>query len=217
MRFPLVSGLGCHDVTVTTAATPKGERRRQALVEAAAELILEGGIEAVRHRAVATRAGLPLASTTYYFDSLEQLVVCAMQHNGARDVEIMRARVEDVPASPRSPETTAELVLDLLVGNAESDDDRDRLVARHEGCVATVRHPELREAQVSLREQIDDLLTDLLERCGREVRVPQLHRLVVVVDGAVLCGLVDVDPDPRAAARAILVDVMHTVAPPAEP
>ena len=93
----------------------------------------------------------------------------------------------------------------------------DRLVARVEGCVATVRHPELREAQVGIREQVDEVLTDLLERCGRAVRVPQLHTLVVVVDGAVLCGLGDLDPDPRALARTILLDVMHTVAPPAEP
>ncbi|NKZ75274.1 TetR family transcriptional regulator, partial [Rhodococcus hoagii] len=43
---------------MTSAATPKGERRRQALVTAAADLLLEGGFDAVRHRAVATRAGL---------------------------------------------------------------------------------------------------------------------------------------------------------------
>ena len=50
---------------VTSAVTPKGERRRGALVSAAADLLCEGGFEAVRHRAVARRAGLPLASTTY--------------------------------------------------------------------------------------------------------------------------------------------------------
>ena len=32
------------------AVTPKGERRRYALVSAAAELLSEGGFEAVRHR-----------------------------------------------------------------------------------------------------------------------------------------------------------------------
>ena len=42
-------------------ATEKGERRRAALVEAAAELLRTGGYEAVRHRAVAEKAGLPLA------------------------------------------------------------------------------------------------------------------------------------------------------------
>ena len=81
--FPWWSGPDCHDDSVTTAATPKGERRRQALVESAAELILEGGIDAVRHRAVANRAGLPLASTTYYFESLDELVVVCPEGDSA--------------------------------------------------------------------------------------------------------------------------------------
>ena len=57
--------------------TPKGERRRDALTAAAAELLGSGGFDAVRHRAVAEKAGLPLASTTYYFASLDELVTAA--------------------------------------------------------------------------------------------------------------------------------------------
>ena len=41
---------------VTAAVTPKGERRRYALVSAAADLLCEGGFDAVRHRSVARRA-----------------------------------------------------------------------------------------------------------------------------------------------------------------
>ncbi len=59
---------------VTAAVTPKGERRRYALVSAAADLLCEGGFDAVRHRAVARRAGLPLASTTYYFFSFSTYI-----------------------------------------------------------------------------------------------------------------------------------------------
>ncbi|NED68521.1 TetR family transcriptional regulator, partial [Streptomyces sp. SID10244] len=59
---------------MTSAATPKGLRRRSRLIEAAGALLLEGGFDAVRHRAVADRAKLPLASTTYYFGSLEDLM-----------------------------------------------------------------------------------------------------------------------------------------------
>ena len=49
---------------MTAASTPKGERRRHELIAAAAALLTEGGFDAIRHRAVAERAGLPLASTT---------------------------------------------------------------------------------------------------------------------------------------------------------
>jgi len=64
------------------AVTPKGERRRYALVSAAADLLCEGGFDAVRHRAVARRAGLPLASTTYYFSSLDDLIEKAVEYAG---------------------------------------------------------------------------------------------------------------------------------------
>ena len=47
---------------------------KDAALLAAADLLVEGGFDAVRHRAVATRAGLPLASTTYYFESLDDLI-----------------------------------------------------------------------------------------------------------------------------------------------
>ncbi|MEU5840883.1 TetR family transcriptional regulator [Rhodococcus sp. NPDC047139] len=199
------------------AATPKGERRRQALVEAAADLVLEAGIDAVRHRAVATRAHLPLASTTYYFESLEDLVACAVNYNSERELDAMRARVHQVQQLPRSCEGTADLIVDLLIGSRNGDGgiDREQLIFRYERFVATARYPELRDTQVRMREQVDVLLSDLLGRCGRSVRPRGLRRLVAVVDGAVLGGLGEIDPDPRSLARGILLDVVETVAPPA--
>lgn len=215
--FPWWSGRDCHDDNVTTAATPKGERRRQALVESAAELILEGGIDAVRHRAVANRAGLPLASTTYYFESLDELVVCAFQHNSCRELEEMRARVEEVTPCRRSLESTAELIIDLLVGpRGVGELEREQLISRYERCVATARHTELRDVQLHARRIVDELLTDLLERCGRIVDPTQIRRLVAAVDGAVLGALGELDPDPRGLARGLLLDVVGSVAPPAD-
>lgn len=71
--------------------------------------MLEGGFDAVRHRAVATRADLPLASTTYYFDSLDDLIACAVELNGNADMEAMRARVAAVTQRRRGAESTVEL------------------------------------------------------------------------------------------------------------
>ncbi|MFE3453916.1 TetR/AcrR family transcriptional regulator [Nonomuraea sp. NPDC059194] len=52
----------------------RARRRRAALLAAAVELLTEGGFAAVSHRAVAQRAALPLAATTYYFTSRDQLL-----------------------------------------------------------------------------------------------------------------------------------------------
>ncbi len=193
-----------------TATTPKGERRRQALVAAAAELLLEGGFDAVRHRSVATRADLPLASTTYYFESLEDLIARAVEFSGNAELEAMRRRVGEVTHRRRGAEATVDLVLDLLVGT-DGHDERGRLIARYERSVASARHPELRDVQLRLRSQLDELLADVLRRSDRVVRIEQLRRLVAVVDGAVVAALTEQDPQPRRGALLELIDV---IAPP---
>ncbi|MEV4177209.1 TetR family transcriptional regulator [Nonomuraea sp. NPDC049709] len=58
----------------TTPAQARGKRRRATLLTAAVTLLTEGGFAAVTHRAVAQRANLPLAATTYYFTSRDQLL-----------------------------------------------------------------------------------------------------------------------------------------------
>ncbi|WP_072687203.1 TetR/AcrR family transcriptional regulator [Rhodococcus marinonascens] len=199
---------------MSTAVTPKGERRRQALVEAAADLLLEGGFDAVRHRSVASRADLPLASTTYYFESLDDLIAKGVECNGNRALEVMRSRVEDVTHRHRGLESTVDLLLDLLVGPAlMSVDCRERLISRYERFTACARRPELREVQRRLGVQLHDLLTEALRRSDRDVLQGQMRRLVAVVDGALVTALGEHDADPRALTRAILLDVVDVVAP----
>lgn len=168
----------------------------------------------MRHRAVATRAGLPLASTTYYFESLDDLIACAVEVLGHRELEIMRGRVDSMGTLHTDLVSTVELIVDLLIGPDDGvGEGRERLIARYERFVASARHPELREVQLRLRAQIDDLLTDVLRRAGRTVHEQQLRRIVAVVDGAVVGALGEVDPEPRAMARSMLLEVIDVVAP----
>ncbi len=181
---------------------------------AAAELLLEGGFDAVRHRSVATRAELPLASTTYYFESLEDLIARAVEFSGNAELEAMRRRVGEVTHRRRGAEATVELVLDLLIGPDGADESTNgRLIARYERTVASARHPELREVQLRLRAQLDELLTEVLRRSDRLVRPEQLRRLVAVVDGAVVAALSESDPQPRRMARGALLEIIDFIAP----
>ncbi|ASK33477.1 TetR/AcrR family transcriptional regulator [Alloalcanivorax mobilis] len=50
------------------------EQRRQAILEAALAIIVREGIRAVRHRAVAREADVPLSATTYYFKDISDLI-----------------------------------------------------------------------------------------------------------------------------------------------
>lgn len=197
-----------------SGATPKGVRRRHALACAAADLLVEGGFDAIRHRAVASRAELPLASTTYYFHSLDELIACAVEVAGSRELEVMRGRIEAAGTCSRELESTVDLIVDLLIGPEDGAiEGRERLIARYERFIASARHPELRDVQLKLRAQTDDLLTDVLRRSGRIVHEQQLRRIVAVVDGAVVGALSEADPDPRDMARSMLLEVIDVVAP----
>ncbi|KUH80757.1 MULTISPECIES: TetR family transcriptional regulator [unclassified Mycobacterium] len=194
---------------VTAAVTPKGERRRYALVSAAADLLCEGGFDAVRHRAVARRAGLPLASTTYYFSSLDDLIAKAVEYVGEREAEQLRARVAMLSRRRRGAESTADILVDLLV----DDTVGQQLISRYERYIACARHPLLRDIQRRILRQRSDAVIEVIERSGRSVRAEYMTALVNAVDGAVVAALVAEGDGPRATARATLIDVIDVLAP----
>lgn len=191
-----------------TAATPKGERRRQALVEAAAALLVSGGFDAVRHRAVAERAGLPLASTTYYFDSLDELVAAALEFHGNAELVYGKARLEELDPDECGGDAFVELVLDLLLGPV-GEGDAEAVLLRYERLVATGRRPYLRPLMRRLSGELRDLLLDIFAKAGNPVDRERLEELIALVDGAVVNALIEVDPDPRGVARRMLAKAMQ--------
>ena len=184
---------------VTAAVTRKGERRRYALVSAAAELLCEGGFEAVRHRAVADRAGLPLASTTYYFSSLDELVVQAVEYLGGLEATQLKERVAALPRRRRGPEAAADVLVDLLAADAT----REQTISRYERYIACARHPALRGVEQRLLRQRTDAVVEAMSRSGRRARVDMMRALLYAVDGG----------GPRECVRATLVDVIDVLAP----
>lgn len=197
---------------VTAAVTPKGERRRYALVSAAADLLCEGGFDAVRHRAVARRAGLPLASTTYYFSSLEDLIAKAVEHVGTRESAELRERVATLSRRRRGVESIADILVDLLVGDSP-ERVTEQLISRYERLIACARQPSLRDIQRRILAQRTNAVLEVVERSGRSVRAELLTALVCAVDGAVVAALVGDGDGPRATARATLIDVIDMLAP----
>lgn len=185
--------------------TAKGERRRQLLVTAAAELLRTGGFDAVRHRAVAERAGLPLASTTYYFASLDDLITAAAERSGRDDLAEGHARLAELAEGPADRKALVELVIDQLLGPESRDGGLDAVLLRYEQLVGSGRRPYLAPLMRELRVELDALLTEMLARSGRPMRPDELRDLVSLIDGAVISALIEADPDPRAAAREVLL------------
>src|SRR6516225_3412599 len=88
---------------------PRGAARREALLDAVLRVVAEAGVEAVTHRRVAEMARLPLASTTYWFESREHLLTAALERAAERDVQRLEAFLGEAPECGADP-------LGLVVG-----------------------------------------------------------------------------------------------------
>jgi len=84
------------------AATTGGLRSRQraerraAIIDAAVQIIATRGLGAVTHRAVAREAKVPLAATTYYFASKEEILREALESLSAAEVERLGKLAEEI-------------------------------------------------------------------------------------------------------------------------
>lgn len=81
------------------AARAKSEFRRRQILEAALRILARDGIRGVKHRPVAKEAGVPLASTTYYFRDIDELIGDAFAlfaEKAQRDLDNFYARLNRV-------------------------------------------------------------------------------------------------------------------------
>lgn len=192
-------------------ATPKGQARRQLLAEAAGALLVQHGHEAVRHRAVAERAGLPLASTTYYFNSLTDLLAAAVEYTCEVDAREMTDRCEAMPERPRDARDTAAALAQVFVGDGVSSTN---LAARYELFVLAARHPELTAAITARQEQVEQTATEVLVKSGRLTTLDGVRKLIAIEDGVLLESIaLDRSAAPAGAVADAVADVVDLLAP----
>lgn len=197
---------------MSATTTSKGERRRRQLIDAAAELLREGGFEAVRHRAVAERAAVPLASTTYYFDSLDDLIAGAVESSAVAELAAIRDEVDAVPRRRRGARATVDLIVTTLIG-ADDDPQREPIVARCERLAACARYPRVLAVHARLAAQFLDLMADVVRRSGRTVDRESLRNLLRLAQGTMLGAMIEADPRPRESMREALLSVIDVLAP----
>jgi len=155
--------------------------RRDELLAAAIELFAEGGSRAITHRAVAARAGLPPASTTYYFESIDDLIREALGAHvdqwtadltGLTQVELKAdASIDDATAfvsavfAARGPEVAA---LELSI------------------FLAAARVPELQDNAAQAMQALESLAGSMLERVGVTDGAGLAAAIVALIAGTAL-------------------------------
>jgi DNA-binding transcriptional regulator YbjK len=176
---------------------PRGAARRRALLEATVRVIGRGGIAAVDHRAVAAEASVPLGSTTYYFQSKDDMVAQALHHVADREVERLEAEASGgllTGDGPELVERLADLVLDTWA------QDRTVLLAQFELYLEAGRRDDLRSAAERWDVAYRALLAQILERLGASDPTSSARLLCPAIDGLLLQH-VATDSDPGEVRR----------------
>jgi TetR/AcrR family transcriptional regulator, regulator of biofilm formation and stress response len=102
----------------------RGEARREAILRATLAIIGERGPDAVTHRAVAERAGLPLSATTYWFASKDELLQEALLLAAREEVERLERVVLDLAPRELDVLEWARAVSAVLAEDLQSDPAR---------------------------------------------------------------------------------------------
>jgi TetR/AcrR family transcriptional regulator, regulator of biofilm formation and stress response len=146
-------------------------------------VIGRGGVAAVDHRAVAAEAGVPLGSTTYYFESKDDMVARALEHVAEREAERIDAQLAggqlDV-GRELLPERLADVVLHAWAG------DRVVLLAQYELYLESARRPDLRPAAERWDRAYRDLLQHALDQLGAPDPEHRARLLCAGLDGLLL-------------------------------
>ena len=180
------------------AARPRGVARREALLEATLRIVADTGADAVTHRRVAEVAQLPLASTTYYFASKEELLTAALELAAERDLIRLHAIADDRRRLPASPD---DAVAAAMGPSGEQDDPaagRQSLLASYTLLLEAARRPALQALTRRWTEAYLTTIAELLQRAGSATPDEDAQVLLAAADGMLIAKLSTGEPaDPR--------------------
>ncbi|MGO4188654.1 TetR/AcrR family transcriptional regulator [Pseudarthrobacter sp. TAF60_1] len=116
---------------------PNDPGRRARILEATLEVIAADGVAGASYRGIAAHAGVPLGSMTYYFPTLEGLIVSAFDSTRSH----LGPRYETPLGDARTPADIVDVLVAATIGATSPTLDNIRLYAeiRHYG----IRHPDV--------------------------------------------------------------------------
>jgi len=203
------------------ASRQGSEQRRQDILDAAMRIVVRDGVRAVRHRAVAAEALVPLSATTYYFKDIDDLLTDAFAQYVERSAAYMAKLWEStevilrgmVARSDGSPSARTRLADEIAVMTMEYvrhqlTTRREHLIAEHAFHHEALINPRLAPL-VTAHQQI------LLQGTAQFFQVmgsAQPHQDAQVLTG-IICrmeyqGLLD-GPQPHADAEMLGILTRH--------
>ena len=166
--------------TTGAARSEQGAERRSTILDGTVRLLVREGLAAVTHRAVAREAGVPLAATTYYFASKDELVAEALAILVADEIQRVGERAAALGEDLASASRSAAVVAEVLFPNAEA---AGALLAKFEVYLEAARRPGLRATAAHWQRAFTDLAESALSLAGASDPKRLAPLLVAGVDG----------------------------------
>ncbi len=138
---------------ITDGRVARGQERRAEIARAVIDVVAEHGLRGLTHRKVAEAAGVPLGSTTYHFETLDDLMMAGLELAAERNLAMMRRAAERLDAGGDIAGWLTELMIEMVTTWRESN------IAERELYLEAIRNPALRPAAT----RWDDAFVDILE------------------------------------------------------
>jgi DNA-binding transcriptional regulator YbjK len=151
------------------------------LLRAAVDLLADGGPKAVTHRAVAARAGVPQASTTYYFASIQELTDEALRLHLSERTGELQAMITEATAKGGSAEDIARVLAEMLITRS-----RDIAIAQFEVYMQAGRNPALRDHVAKTLGAFEQVAGAVLGFLGAREPQKAAPVFVALIDGYLL-------------------------------
>ena len=176
---------------------PSAQRRRDALLEATTQIAGESGVGAATHRAVAARAGVPPATTSYFFSSIDELVEEALRAFVAARTEELTAVLAELEAA--TIDEVAEVFASVLLAG-----DRTAELVQIEAYLHAARGEGLRGAVADAMAAFEGAAEAALRQVGAKDPAAGARRFMALSDGFVLQHLANPRPEDEAELAAAL-------------
>lgn len=210
------------------AARAKSEHRRREILEAALRIVSREGIRGVKHRAVAKEASVPLASTTYYFKDIEELISDAFMLFAEKSLQVLDlfygelnklVSIYDVNQIHSNPETKEKFSNDLVdMGvtyiNAQVKFRKEDLLAEMAFLLEAIRDERLKPLAREYRGIWYSRLNDFLTIANAPSPKEDAMFIISSVQGLLYEGVVNDGEIDEVKTRAILKRAIHLLMQP---
>jgi DNA-binding transcriptional regulator YbjK len=178
--------------------------RREALLAAAVEIVAEAGVGGATHRAVAARAGVPLSTTSYFFASLDELILEALRAFVVDQVVELNAAGRAFDDARLSPAAAVQLLVDILMA-----EPRAVTIAQFEIYLESARRTELQAEVKKVIASFEQVARSALTAVGARRPDAGARAFVALADGFALQRLASPRGRPdMTALRDAMLDLL---------